>query len=64
MKQIVGVINEKLSINGEFVEWPSKSSNMCISQYGGKVYVNGFEWTGTGWKRTISAIWRYLLCWL
>lgn len=64
MKQIVGVINNKLSINGEFVEWPNKSPNRCISQYGDKVYVNGFEWTGTKWKRTMSAIWHYLLCWL
>lgn len=64
MTQMVGVINERLSINGEFVEWPNRSSNKCISQYGNKVYVDGFEWTGTEWKRTLLAMWHYLLCFL
>jgi len=62
MKQIVGTINNRLFINGEFVKWPNKSSNRYISQSNGKVFVNGFEWTGADWKRTIQAMWHYLLC--
>jgi len=56
--------NDKIFIDGMAVEPPKPSDCICISQHNGNVYVNGFEWTGEHWKRTLRATWHWLLCWL
>jgi len=60
MKQIVGMIDGKLVIDGKYVDLPRPSNNIRVTQYNGNVYVNGFKWVDGKWKRTLDAIWHWL----
>ena len=55
-------INGRIIINGvETPPCPSKSKNVSSKVVNGKVYVNGYEFKDGQWKRTLSALWHWLL---
>ena len=31
-----------------------------VTQKGDKLYVDGYEWTGNVWRRSIKALWYYI----
>lgn len=37
---------------------PCPGNNNNITVINDKIYVGGYEWTGTQWKRTARAIWH------
>lgn len=51
--------NGELYINNRRVEIPGSANHCRVSQINEKVYVNGYEYTGDGWKRTLRAIFHY-----
>ena len=55
-KQIFVVDNE-VKINGEKLP-PCPSAGRNVTIIDGKVYIDGYEWTGDRWKRTVRAIWH------
>ena len=47
-----------LWINGVEVNEPPRTNGVQnITTVNGTVYINGYEWTGDGWKRTLKALW-------
>ena len=51
--------NGELYVNSKRVDFPGSKHNYRVSQINEKVYVNGYEYTGDGWKRTLPAIFHY-----
>ena len=51
--------NGELYINNRRVEIPGSAKHYRVSQINEKVYVNGYEYTGNSWKRTLRAIFHY-----
>lgn len=46
-----------LIISGRRAKYPTKRKTIHrIVQRGSRVFVDGFEWTGAGWKITIRSI--------
>lgn len=56
------MIRGTLVINGQEVDPPTPSKNLSVTQANGKIYVNGYEWTGSGWKRSLRGLFYHLFC--
>lgn len=58
------IINSVFHVQGDTVYFkgeqlppcPGKSNNITVIN--DKIYVGGYEWTGTTWKRTARALWH------
>lgn len=57
------IINQhSIQLNGKTIPLPpgrrgKRTSTTVINDH---IYVNGYEYTGGKWKRTLKAIWHYL----
>lgn len=52
-------INGTVIIDGvELPPCPSESKCMNSTVINNKVYLNGYEWKGGEWKRTLAALWH------
>lgn len=51
--------NHKICINGVEFEFPKKVSHFKVATIDGKIFINGYEFTGRGWKRTLRSLWHY-----
>lgn len=62
MKQSFVIQNNCIFIDGEQVELPKlfRNTGLNVTQYDGRLYVNGFELVNGKWKRTLAAIWHYI----
>lgn len=60
MKTYVGIKDGKVVHNGMEIELPKHDGGISVTQTNRGLYVNGYEWTKNGWKRTIPAIFHYL----
>lgn len=57
--QILDVRGNKVFLNGKLLPCiPSCRNVTSVSQVNDHIYVNGYEWTGTKWKRTFPALWH------
>lgn len=62
MKQLLMIQNNRIYIDGEWIEVPKqfKNTGLNVTQHDGRLFINGFELVGCKWKRTLAAIWHYL----
>ena len=54
----VHVVGKKVFMNGKLLPpVPYKGKNHSVTTIDNNVYIDGYEWTGTKWKRTLKALW-------
>lgn len=55
--KFISQINNDIYIDGKLTpSVPGMKNSSRVVNINGKVYVNGYEWTGTNWKRSLKAI--------
>ncbi len=61
MGNLTEIYNGRVIING--VEIPpapiKKNGSHSVTNINNKVYINGYEWTGKKWRRTLKALLHY-----
>lgn len=50
------IIDNRVCINGQEIP-PAPGSGNNITIINNKVYINGYEWKGDHWERTLKAMW-------
>ena len=64
MTQSIEISGDIIRVNGQYlppVPGYKRHKGLEINQAGGRVFVNGWEWTGDEWKRTFRSIFYSLL---
>lgn len=53
------ITDNRIVINGVSIP-PCPSDSKCITVINDRVYIDGYEWTGKRWKRTVRALWHLI----
>lgn len=60
MVQSTVISGDEIYIDGEKLPpLPKKRPINSVTQCGGRLYVNGYEWNRGKWRRTLRAVWNY-----